>query len=142
MTEEEVVFGTKNLREGTQPFVGKVEFAQMNCNCPDCRAGKVSAEEKGIDIDNNKSRIHIKIAPKEGEAYDKKQNLWVTPSKTKDSTWGKFNKQMEKLGIIEELQEKGLPAIEGRSFVWERMEYEVGFNDREVSNWIPVELAD
>lgn len=138
--EVDVDFGTENLSEGLEPFVGKILFAQFNCNCENCRAGEAALAEQG-ESSSDRPRIHIKIRPDEDEPYDKDQNLWATVSKTVDSAWGQLQKALEQLNIVKEV-ERDVSFLEGKKFLWERKTYEVGFQEEEKDNWLPVEMVD
>ena len=139
MSEKKFVFGTENLaRSAKENFIGTVTYAKLPCDCEDCRKGaeKVLEETGRVAPD----RLHIKIQPIDG-TYEKEQQQWYVPTKTIVSRWGEFNKRLEEMGLVKELNEKGVEALIGKTFEWEWVSMKVGVKpQREVEAWMPKRL--
>lgn len=127
-----LTFGSENLSESArQNFVGMIIEANYPCDCDDCLRGKQSLESSGQTAKDN---LHIQVSP--AHVYDKTQNEWLVPSKTKISKWGAFNGALDQLGITKRL--KSEKDLVGMVFEFESQEVKVGFGDKVVQCWVPI----
>lgn len=139
--EEVADFGLEHLSDtAREPFVGEIVYAQYPCNCEDCQKGDdaIMAREGRA---TSQKRLHIKIRPLDG-TYDKEQPEWYARAKTLMSSWGQFMVQMDKLGVMPELKQRGAPALIGKVFRWEYREISVGVGDKTTHVWLPVAIAE
>ncbi len=137
---EDLEFGTDNLsEEARQPFKGKIVYADYPCSCDMCQKG--AAKVEGQFGGSGRDKLHIKMEALDG-TYEKKQHEWLVPSKTIKSKWGRFNQKLEELGVMPEIQKKGLEALEGMVFTFQSKDIEVGVGDNTTNAWLPVEYHE
>jgi len=129
-----IKFGVDNLESAEEAmkraqanYIGTVTAARFPCNCELCQKGAAKLHEMveaGANAGEVGDRLHIEVEPL--TVRHKTQHIFANETKTIASRWGELNKSFDTLGLVPELNEKGVMALVGKTFEFEKKEIPVG----------------